>query len=355
MIDADHLQSRYPRLGNGLARIPLADLPTPVRQVRFLGSARGATVWIKEDNLTSRLFGGNKVRKLEYLFGRLGKRPVDRVATFGAVASNHALATALYARELGYRPVCFLSHQSRTPLAAAALNMHLQNATGLVPLHGDYGARLATLRAHLRGQRCGVIPMGGSSWTGTAGLVAAALELVGQADAGQLPLPDRVYVATGTMGTAAGLALGFALADRATEVHAVRVSHTAICNEPGLHRLMNKTVRMLHRLDASFPEDLAERSRVTLRHEYFEPGYARSNAKTDAAIAAAADQAGLRLESTYTGKAMAALLDDLPGCTARGERLVFWNSYHTTPLPVDSDRPVDRGALPAEFLRYFGQ
>ena len=61
--------------------------------------------------------------------------------------------------------------------------------------------------------------MGGSNWLGAVAFVNAALELCEQiADAG-LPVPDRVYVANGTMGTAAGLALGLALGGMEANEH----------------------------------------------------------------------------------------------------------------------------------------
>ena len=56
------------------------------------------------------------------------------------------------------------------------------------------------------------IPLGGSTALGTLGHVNAALELADQVEAGELPLPGRVVVPLGSGGTAAGLALGFAMA-----------------------------------------------------------------------------------------------------------------------------------------------
>ena len=352
MPDPEPLLSGYPGLRAALCRVPLAALPTPVRLASIRLSGADRQVWIKQDNLTGEPYGGNKVRKLEYLFGRMQRRRRDRVATFGAVGSNHALATALYARKLGHDAVCFLSHQTRTRLAAQTLNMHLQNGTLIVRFGGDRQTRLRTLREHLWNRNVEVIPMGGSSWAGTVGALNAGLELAGQVRRGELPAPDRIYVATGTMGTAAGLALGLALARLPTVVHAVRVSHSSIANEQVLERLLAKTAAMLHRIDPGFPATVARQARIVLRHEYFAPGYAHSNRKTDAALALAAEQLALSLEQTYTGKAMAAMLDDL-GTTRDESRILFWNTYHSRPLPADSARPARTAGLPDEFLAYF--
>jgi len=347
------LEERYPALGERLAREPLADLPTPVRRVCLSRGSSSSSCWIKQDDLSCASYGGNKVRKLEYLFGRIDRNRFERVATYGTVASNHALATAIHARRLGLAPICFLAHQTRTPLARAALRVHLGLGSELVAWHGDYAHRIEIQRRALRGRRASVIPMGGSSWSGCVGFVNAGLELGAQVDAGELDSPSRIYLASGTMGTAAGLALGLALAGMTTELHAVRVSHSSIANDAVLARLMRKTVAMLQRLDPGFPADLDRKTRVVIRHDYFEPGYARSTAAVDKAIVTARDQADLELEATYTGKAMCALLDDLPGCAARGERLLFWQTWSGLPRNQESGETPERGALPEEFGRYF--
>ena len=166
-------------------------------------------------------------------------------------------------------------------------------------------------------------------------------------------MPDRLYVATGTMATAAGLALGLALRDLPTEVQAIRVTHELIGNRAGMRRLMTKTATLMHQLDPSIPQNLADRTKLEYRDEFFGDGYARSNKETDRAIAFARDEFGLSLEATYTGKAMAALLQDLKSPAFAEQSLLFWNTYNSRPLPVSGDRPDDTAGLPGEFLRYF--
>jgi D-cysteine desulfhydrase len=195
--------------------------------------------------------------------------------------------------------------------------------------------------------------MGGSSWLGTVGCLAAGLELAHQIEADQTAPPDRVYVATGTMGTAAGIALGLASAGMATEVHAVRISDVSITNEPAMRRLLRKTVAMMRRLDNTVPADLAQRARIVLRDEFFGRGYAKGTEASRRAIVFARHALGLTLESTYTGKAMSALLADLENPDTEALRCLYWHTGNSVPLDVPDDMPVDRSALPQEFLRYF--
>lgn len=349
----DYLANAFPRLAQRLAKVPLANLPTPVAEKSLRTDAGLQSVSIKYDNLTGELYGGNKVRKLEYIFRRAADKQALRLATFGTVASNHALATALYASRSGFECTCFLSHQSRTANAPRVLNMHLQNETEIVRFGGNRSSRVATMRKYLLGRRAWVIPMGGSSWLGAVGFVNAGLELGEQIAAGEIPMPARLYVATGTMATAAGLALGLALHQLPTQVHAIRVTHEHIANRIAMQRLLAKTTAMLHRFDPSVPADLALRAKLIFRDEFFGDGYARSNERTDRAIEMARNELALSLESTYTGKAMAALLHDLEQPNAAGQQVLFWNTYNSRPLPVGIDRPADSTGLPDEFLRYF--
>ncbi len=353
MSNTDYLQAKYPLLGKKLPRMHLATLPTPVRELGLDPGSGKRSVSIKYDNLTGSIYGGNKVRKLEYIFPRALAKGCKRIATFGAAGSNHALATALYARQAGFECTCFLSHQAKTALVAATLNTQVQNRTDLVRYGGEYKSRIRTLRQHLWGKNAWVIPMGGSSWLGTIGFVAAALELAAQIENKEIPLPDRLYVGSGTMGTAVGLALGLAIAGLNTEVHAVRVSDTTIANEKAMQSLLNKTASMMRRLDISVPKDIAALTNLRMRHDFFGPGYAHTTAATEHAIVVAKSQLDIKLESTYTGKTMAALLADMREPGAGELNFLYWHTYNSVPLDVPTDHPLDEKALPAEFMRYF--
>ncbi len=346
------LEQAYPVLVDRLPRLPIADLPTPVHTDTLDAQGVRSKVSVKCDNLTSSYYGGNKVRKLEYLLYRARQRGAKRIATFGSVASNHAMATSLFAQREGFECLAFLAHQTRTPAAARALNRHLEIGTQLVRWGGDRKTRTALLRQHLHGgEKTWAIPLGGTCWLGTLGFVDAAMELAGQIKLGELDAPEAVYVAMGTMGTVAGLAIGFALAGMNTVVEAVRVTDKHTANPAALERLIDKTVTMMRHHGADVPEDLGSRCRVNCRSEFFGAGYAKTNPETDEAVAVAGSELGLTLEPTYTGKTFRALLADRQSRPAR--HVLFWNTYNSTPLPVDTLRPDDVSGCPEEFLSYF--
>jgi len=353
MNTPDYLSQRFPLLGTRLPRLVFAALPTPVITHAVHVNSGNRSLTIKYDNLTGDLYGGNKVRKLEYIFPRAAGKHNLRIATFGAVGSNHALATALYARKAGFESTCFLSHQAKTPSVAATLNMHIKNGTELVRYGGAYATRINTLRQCLWGHHAWIIPMGGSSWLGTIGFVSAGLELAEQIESGEIQSPDKIYVGAGTMGTAVGIALGLAIAGIRAEVNAVRVSDTSIMNARAMQTLLKKTTAMMHRLDDSVPEDIAERANIIIRNEFFGPGYAQGTTETENAIDFAGSELDLKLESTYTGKAMSALLSDMRKPQNDDLNLLYWHTYNSIPLDVPTDRPLNAAALPAEFLKYF--
>ncbi len=347
------LGEQFPAIGKELPTAGLARLPTPLTRHEVSADAGNFCVWIKHDERCGTLYGGNKVRKLDYLLARARDRGAEAVATFGAVGSHHALATALYSRALGFEAICFLGHQASTEHVYDALSAHVANGTRIVRFGGTRPERVATLRRTLAGTRAWVIPAGGSSWLGVVGFIDAGLELANQLALEDQRQPRRLYVANGTMGTVAGLGLGLALADSPVEIQAVRVSSQAFANETALQRLMHKTALLLHRIDAGFPADLGGRARITFRHEFVGDGYTRATPGTEQAIRVARDTLGLQLETTYTAKAYAALLADAADPGRHGGPFLFWNTYNALPLPeTDSLALADTG-LPDDFARYF--
>jgi len=347
----DYLANAYPKLAGKLRKRSFASLPTPVSRHEVDLPAGGRTVWVKHDDQTSDIYGGNKVRKLEYILQRAQDRGAERVATFGAIGSNHALATAIHAREAGLACTCFLAHQKPTPNIPKTLDMHLHLGTELVRYGGSTN-RLALYRRYLQNRKTWVIPLGGSCWLGAVGFVNAGLELAAQISSRELEAPDRIYIANGTMGSVAGLAIGLGLANSATEIHAVRVADNRFAKREVLNRLINKTSTLLNRLDPTIPLDAAARIRIVWRDEFYAGGYAAVDEATVRAVGFARENLGLELDTTYTGKAMAALLQDLEVSDGSTSAL-FWNTYNSRPLPAIDSRESSRQYLPEQFRRYY--
>lgn len=340
----------YPKLAEKLRKSSFASLPTPVSHYEIGFAAGRRRISVKRDDQTSALYGGNKVRKLEYILQRAKDRGAERVATFGAVGSNHALATAIHAKELGLKCTCFLAHQKMTPTIPTTLARHLELGTELLRYGGSVD-RLPLFRRYLQHRKTWVIPLGGTCWLGAVGFVNAGLELAAQIDSGEVEAPDRIYLANGTMGSVAGLAIGLAAAGLETEIHAIRVATNQFARREVLERLMKKTAALLNRFDSTFPVAAAAGSNVRWRDDFYAGGYAAVDAATEDAVAVAARNFGLTIDTTYTGKAFAAMLHDLNAGDAGS--LMFWNTYNGAPVTASSTLPRSLAGLPEEFRRYF--
>ncbi|HNP65224.1 MAG TPA: pyridoxal-phosphate dependent enzyme [Woeseiaceae bacterium] len=348
---SDSLRKAYPRLADRLEKLPIATLPTPV-SCHELETQRGIRrLLVKRDDLTSDLYGGNKIRKLEYIFRRAKDRGAERVATFGAVGSNHALATAMHARQLGFECSCFLAHQVRTPRIRQTLDMHLELGTELIKWGGAVD-HLELYRRTLQGRNTWVIPLGGTCWLGALGFVNAGLELAQQITNGELDAPNRIYMANGTMGSVAGLAIGLDLAGLAIEIQAVRVADNRFTRREVLERLIRKTAVLLNTMDPSIPADAGSNTPIVWRSDFFAGAYAAVDDITEHAVDFASHALNLRLETTYTGKAMAALLHDL-NTSDSDARYLFWNTHNSRPLPTFGEGHPQRDRLPEQFARYY--
>jgi 1-aminocyclopropane-1-carboxylate deaminase/D-cysteine desulfhydrase-like pyridoxal-dependent ACC family enzyme len=347
----DYLEKAYPRLAGKLRKQSIASLPTPISHHVIELVVGSRSIAVKHDDQTSPIYGGNKIRKLEYIFQRAKERGAERVATFGAAGSNHALATAIFAREFGMYCTCFLAHQKPAPNIPITLNMHLQLGTELVRYGGGVN-RLELFRRYLQNRKTWVIPLGGTCWLGVIGFVNAGLELAAQVDSGEVAAPARIYIANGTMGSVAGLALGLALANLRTEIHAVRIADNRFVRQEVLNRLMKKTATLLNRFDPTIPAKLADDTNIVWRDDFFAGGYAVADKATKSAVKFAKDNLDLTLDTTYTGKAMAAMLHDLELADADSSNL-FWNTYNSRPLPATNTANPPLHGLPDQFERYF--
>tara|TARA_R110002096_G_scaffold97263_4_gene216685 strand:+ start:421 stop:1479 length:1059 start_codon:yes stop_codon:yes gene_type:complete len=348
---SDFLGNAYPRLADKLKKLSIASLPTPVSQHEISTTAGKRHVMVKHDDQTSELYGGNKVRKLEYLFRRAQDRGAKRVATFGAVGSNHALATALHARQFGLECTCFLSHQRRTPRIRDTLDMHLELGTELIRWGGRTNM-IELYRRTLQHRNTWVIPLGGTCWLGAVGFVNAGLELAAQIEAGSMPAPDRIYMANGTMGSVAGLAVGLGLANIESDIHAVRVADNPFARREFLNKLVAKTAALLHRLDPAIAADAGHKTNIVWRDDFYAGGYAAVDERTQNAVNLAATEWGLKLETTYTGKALAALLHDIEA-SAPDARYLFWNTYNSRALSARTASAAKPDGLPEAFMRYY--
>jgi len=359
------LFEQYPLLREKLAYVPLGEFPTPVQKLERLGAELGVSqLYIKRDDLSGKVYGGNKPRKLEFILGNALRSKAKEVMTFGGAGSNHALATAIYARQVGLKSISMLMPQPNARYVRRNLLMsyycgaelHLCGA-GLESVRNMplvYAATTYQLLRHRlkKGHLPHFISPGGSSPLGVIGFVNAAFELRRQVTSGEIPEPEYIYVACGTMGTAAGLTLGLRAANLGGRVVSVGVCSKKIVNTSAMIKLISKTNCLLHSLDASFPKFEFSETDVDIRHDYFDKRYALFTDEGMEAVSLMRECEGIKLDGTYTGKALAALKHDAKSGSLRGKAVLFWNTLNSKDFS-DAISDLDYHDLPRCFHRYF--
>ena len=322
------------------ARISLATLPTPLQPADRLRAALGANcprILIKRDDLTGLALGGNKARKLEFLIADALNQDATVVVTTGAVQSNHARMTAAAARAAGLDVVLILTADGDRPvvqgnllldrLFGATIHYIPPPADPLLATSDVEEAKVAEVLQELRsrGQRPYFIPVGGSSAIGVFGYVTGTLELVEQlTSTGEHP--TRLYYASGSRGTQAGLTLGAKIHAAPFAVCGVAVSGGESFKKPRALRIANEAATIAGVTTRVTEDDLVTDQR------YIGAGYGIATPECLEAIRLLASTEGILLDPVYTAKAMAGLIDHVRrGEVDAGTTVVF---LHTGGVPA---------------------
>ena len=314
------LHERFPALS--LSHRPLGTSPTPVRLVPA-NMAGDAEVWVKDESgYGDGGWGGNKVRKLEWILPDAQRRGTRTIVTVGGIGTHWGLCVALYARDLGIRTVLGLIDQpvddhvleQQARLADSGAEIHLLHTPTRLRATAPYLLARPTIRDRRRPMFLGP---GGSTPLGALGYVEAALEIAAQVRAGDLPEPATVVVPAGSGGTTSGLALGLRLAGLSSRVLGVVVNDTVRLDAPAIVRLANRSAALLEKHGADLGGLRLVDDDVTMRDDWLGAAYGAHTPAGMAALAAAT-QEGFTLEPVYTAKTLAAIREvggspEMPG------------------------------------------
>jgi D-cysteine desulfhydrase len=323
MGTAPAILAHHPPLADRLPWVSLGCWPTPVERLHRLSHQLGADLWVKRDDLSGPLYGGNKVRKLELLLAAAVAGEKHAVLTVGGIGSNHVVATGLYADQLGLAARAVVVPQPVTAHVQHSLELTRALGVELIPCPARVLVPLYMAAARRKKPACHVIGPGGSSPLGIVGFVSAALELGQQVREGLLPEPDEIFVALGSGGSMAGLVLGCALAGLACRVVGVAVVERVLANATRVRMLVRQTARLLEAAGVPPPRQ-APRMRVL--HGYLGGRYGCPTPAAESALELAQRTEGLALETTYTAKTLAALIDRRQGS---GATILFWNTHNS--------------------------
>lgn len=349
------LFERYQALAQHVPWTPIVSGPTPIEQIPALASRLGDNrLYVKREDQTHPVIGGNKVRGLEFLLGDALQRKIDALITFGAAGSNHVAATAFHARALGMSTTALMIAQPQAPYVARNLFDDLAAEARLVPVNPiTAGPRFAYewLRLKRGNKRVRIIPPGGTSPLSCLGHVNAALELRAQIDAGLLPPPDYLFVGLGSLGTAAGLVLGCRLAGLATRIVGVVVFHRWFCTAGRCARLAHRTLRFIQARDSSVQDGPIHRADFEIVATALGRGYAHPTPEA-MQLSDSIAECGPALDQSYTSKTLAGALTWIETNRMQDRNLLYWHSYqHRPALTVDQIRTLE-ATLPYGLRQY---
>lgn len=343
----------FPELRERIPWVPLARA-TPVHRLGRLESyLHAAPIWVKRDDATSDIYGGNKARKFEFVFGDLLRRGSRRVATFGAVGSNHCLAVTAFAHHFNLKPILGLVRQPAAGNVQRTLQLEHELGAELHRLDGGLRALCRLGRSLVSGRTEDdeprlpyVVWPSRTDSLGVLGYINAALELKRQINCGILPEPERIYVPLGSGATAAGLLLGCELAHIPSRIVAVA---SAARPRGSPLRLARRVARRLRRRTRRFPTLALRKGSLEVRRE-FAGGPSPATSTAQHATGLLHDLESLELDPTYTSRAMAALIEDVRSGRAAGP-VLFW---HTHAGDIFARQPTAGAeALPREFREFF--
>jgi D-cysteine desulfhydrase family pyridoxal phosphate-dependent enzyme len=329
-------------------RVELAHLPTPLEEMKALSAELGGPrLYVKRDDQTGLAFGGNKARKLEYIFADLLEKKADSIITWAGVQSNWCRQTAAAARIYGIKPTLILFKRDDSPVVYDGnllLDLIMDADVRIIEPGRERQAMVDRIveEEKAKGFHPYVVPVGGSSIGGSMteplgaiSYAAAFSEIHRQAIAKGYPF-SYVVLPTGSGGTQAGLVVGAKAIDPSVQIIGISVSSDKASVKATVAKIANETAKVLG-VDLDFTVD-----EIVVFDDYVGEGYGKLNRSHADAIALTARKEGVLLDPVYTGKAMAGTIDLIKkGYFKKDEGVVFLHSGGTPALFVYKDRLLE--------------
>src|SRR6476620_1512715 len=297
-------------------RIPLTFGPSPVHRLDRLSEHLGGQVeiWAKREDCNSGLaYGGNKVRKLEYLAAEALAQGCDTLVSIGGVQSNHTRQVAAVAAHLGLGCVIVQERWVEWPDAVydkvgnillsrlMGADVRLDSAGFDIGFRPSWEQALADVEE--RGGKPYAIPAGASDHPlGGHGFARWADE-VAQQEAELGVFFDTIVVCSVTGSTQAGMIAGFAGQERPRRVLGIDASAKIDATREQVARLARNTAELI-----GLGRDLRD-DEITVLDGWAGDFYGIPVQSTIDAITLTGRREGMIIDPVYEGKSMAGLID----------------------------------------------
>ena len=334
------LTGEVKKLFEDIPKAKVGFFPTPLQRLERLSDMLGVNLHIKRDDFTGMgLFGGNKIRKLQYFMADALANGAEYVFTFGATQSNHAMQTVTACRRCGLKPVLYLMsvvEPDEFPRSNLLLDRVMDAEIHIVPpdfriMLDSAHEQMAGLEAE--GHKCYEIPGGGAAPIGSAAYIEGYCEMAEQSMAAGFRA-DYIFHATGSGGTLAGLMAGHNLIGCDAKIISVAVGgDEPVSYSERCAALSNEALKVI-----GVNEELVKPSDFNIETGYYEPGYEQPNEGTDRAIKLLAVNEGIIVDPVYSGKAFYGMLDHIEsGRVPKGSSVLFWHTGGATSLFAEKE------------------
>lgn len=307
-------------------KLSLGFFPTPLKELKHLSKEfTDYNIYIKRDDNTGLASGGNKTRKLEYLIQKAIDNGCDTIITAGAQQSNHCRQTAAACAIVGLKCHLLLGGNEPKVYDGNLLLSSMLGATIHFTGKNRKGEDKDILKKKLdnEGNKCFIIPYGGSNFTGALGFVDATRELKEQLLEQQLKI-DYIFFASSSGGMQAGLTLGkeiYGLNYKLIPISIDKDETNGLSLEEVVFNIVNEGIV---KLEINKKINLSD---IKLNRDYNNDGYGVVTHKEVNTIKKLAKIEGILLDPVYTGRAFYGMIDILKKKEIPpNSNVLFWNT-----------------------------
>ena len=313
-------------------RKTLGFFPSPIHKLERLSEMLGTEIWAKRDDVSSGLaFGGNKIRKLEWLVADALAKGCDTLVSIGNIQSNHTRQVCAAAAAVGMKSYTVQETwlEWDDPVYDKVGNILLTRIMGGNPIMGGYGysttekdtwtRALEEVRA--KGGKPYPIPAGASDHPlGGLGYANFADEVAMQEQ--QLGIFfDNIVVATCTGSTQAGMVVGFAAQEKRRRVIGIDTADDEAMTRRAVTKIANDTCELI--ASKGGKKVVLKDADIEIIPDYSGPAYGLPSERTIAAIRTAAEMEAMLTDPVYEGKSIDGLIDMAKKGHFKGQRVLY--------------------------------
>ncbi|MBN2281813.1 MAG: D-cysteine desulfhydrase family protein [Candidatus Marinimicrobia bacterium] len=303
-----------------IPQMPVTLTPTPFHRLDHISRLTGCNIYIKRDDLTGFALSGNKTRKFDFLIAEAINQGCDTLIGIGANQSNFCRIAAGVGAKFGLDVHLVLNGKKpEIPTGNLRVN-HILDAKIHHIDTKDSKERMnhaLFIKDQLltEGKKAYFMPPGGSTKTGTYGYALGFEEILSDAEKQHIEI-HKIFHASSSAGTQAGLVLGQAITGWTGEIHGISVDTP-----------QNQLVEDVFALASAAGHDIGvtiDKRKIFTDDSYVGEGYGKKTEGCVQAVKLFAKSEGIFLDYVYTGKAAVGLLDYCKtGKVKAGQNIVF--------------------------------